>query len=89
MLALPCATGLDMLARYALRRRLYRLRRVGCCLQRAVAVGTAGAVAELATILSRDASHGLSVVAACLADDDDPRRTEVAGIPVAGAAYPA
>lgn len=84
VVALPCATGLDMLARYALRKRLYRLRRLGCCLQRAVAVGPPRAVAELTTILSRDASHGLSVVAACLADDDDPRRTEVAGIPVAG-----
>jgi exopolysaccharide biosynthesis polyprenyl glycosylphosphotransferase len=84
VVALPCATGFDLLARYALRQRLYRLRRVGCCIQRAVAVGPARGIVELATMLRRDTSHGLSVVAACLAGDEHQRHTEVAGIPVAG-----
>jgi exopolysaccharide biosynthesis polyprenyl glycosylphosphotransferase len=83
VLALPCATAFDLLARYVLRKRLHALRRLGSCTLRAVAVGPARAVSELVTLLSRDTSHGLSVVAACL-PGGNRRRKEIAGIPVCG-----
>lgn len=82
VIAIPCATGFDLAARYGLRKQLHRLRSLGSCMRRAVAVGHTVAVAELVTQLRRDKHHGLAVVAACLADAL-PRR-EVAGVPVCG-----
>lgn len=80
VIALPCTTLFDLSVRYALRKRLHRLRRIGKCLRRAVVVGHASVVANLAVVLRRETHHGLSVVAACLADDVDAR-SEVAGVP--------
>jgi len=80
--ALPSAAALDLAARHALRKRLHRRRSRGLCTRRVVAVGHAGAVADLVTTLRRDKYHGLSVVAACLAGPAEP--DEVAGVPVAG-----
>jgi exopolysaccharide biosynthesis polyprenyl glycosylphosphotransferase len=85
VIALPSVTAFDMLARYVLRKRLHRLRRLDWCMRRTVAVGPAKAVSELVTLLGRDSSHGLSVVAACVTDNDR-RLNEVAGIPVGGGA---
>ncbi len=82
VIAIPCATAFDLAARYGLRKQLHRLRRLGSCMRRAVAVGHTTAVAELVTQLRRDKHHGLAVVAACLADA--PPRHEVAGVPVCG-----
>src|SRR5690242_11576627 len=82
--ALVCATVFDLLARYALRNRLYRHRRLGHCMQRTVAVGPPNAVAELISVLSNDSSHGLSVVAACLADGAHRRQDKIEGIEVVG-----
>jgi exopolysaccharide biosynthesis polyprenyl glycosylphosphotransferase len=84
VVAVPCATAFDVLARYALRRRLHKRRRLGSCTQRTVAVGPPLAVNELITLLGRDTSHGLSVVAVCLAGANHLRRTEIAGIPIYG-----
>src|SRR2546430_757630 len=39
LMAMPCAVGIDLVARYALRKRLHRLRDSGACMRRAVAVG--------------------------------------------------
>jgi exopolysaccharide biosynthesis polyprenyl glycosylphosphotransferase len=83
VLALPCATALDLLARYAMRKRLHTLRRRGRCTLRAVAVGPARAIAELTTLLRRDNSHGLSLVAACLPSGVQDY-SQTAGIPVCG-----
>ncbi len=80
--ALPSTAGLDLLARYWLRKRLHKKRRHGSCIRRVVAAGHAGAVADLVTKLRRDQYHGLSVVASCLAGPTSP--DEVAGVPVAG-----
>ena len=80
--ALPSAAGLDLLARYWLRKRLHRLRSRGSCTRRVLAVGHAGAVADLVTTLRREKYHGLSVVATCLAGP--AWREQVAGVPVAG-----
>ena len=80
--ALPSAAALDLLARHWLRKRLHHLRSRGSCTRRVLAVGHAGAVADLVATLRRDRYHGLSVVATCLAGP--VWREQVAGVPVAG-----
>ena len=81
-IALPSAAALDLIVRYLFRKNLHRLRKRGLCTRRVVAVGHAQAVAELVTTLRRDSYHGLSVVAACVADA--AQGEEVAGVPLAG-----
>lgn len=80
--ALPCATAMDLLARYALRKRLHRRRYRGACMRRVIAVGHAASVAELILELRREVHHGLKIVGACLAER--PVMTEIAGVPVCG-----
>jgi exopolysaccharide biosynthesis polyprenyl glycosylphosphotransferase len=82
VIALPCATVFDLVARYCLRRRLHRRRRLGHCMRRVLAVGHPSAVADLVTELRRDSYHGLTVVAACLANAGT--MAELAGVPVCG-----
>jgi exopolysaccharide biosynthesis polyprenyl glycosylphosphotransferase len=82
VIALPCATLFDLLARYALRKRLHRWRSRGRCLRKVVVVGHADVAAKLAAELGRATYHGLSVVAACVVGQPAPA---IAGIPaVAG-----
>ncbi len=81
-IALPSVTGLDVMARYGMRRYLHRLRQAGHCMQDVVAVGHEPAVRQLITELRRETCHGLSVVAACLAQPEGFRK--VAGVPVYG-----
>jgi exopolysaccharide biosynthesis polyprenyl glycosylphosphotransferase len=82
VVALPCATLFDLLARYALRKRLHKWRSRGRCLRRVVVVGHAPVVAKLADELGRASYHGLSVVAACLAGGPgQSAATEIAGVP--------
>jgi exopolysaccharide biosynthesis polyprenyl glycosylphosphotransferase len=81
-IVLPTATVLDLVARFRLRKRLHARRSTGACVQRVVAIGHANSVTALITELGRDSYHGLSVVAACLADD--PHRHDLAGVPVYG-----
>ncbi len=80
VVALPSATVFDLFGRYALRKRLHKLRSRGRCLRRVVAVGHASVVADLAAELRRETYHGLSVVAACLAGPA-PDSNEIAGVP--------
>src|SRR5262249_5677301 len=47
LIAMPCAVGIDLVARYALRKRLHRRRDSGACMRRVVAVGHPQAVADL------------------------------------------
>lgn len=68
VIALPCLTLLDLLARYALRKQLHRVRCRGYCMHRVIVVGYALVVADIVTLLRRATYHGLSVVAACVAD---------------------
>jgi exopolysaccharide biosynthesis polyprenyl glycosylphosphotransferase len=68
VLALPPLTVFDLLARFGLRKWLHHQRRDGYCMRKVVVVGHAAVVAELALMLRRETYHGLSVVAACLAD---------------------
>jgi exopolysaccharide biosynthesis polyprenyl glycosylphosphotransferase len=80
--ALPSVAVLDLPGRYLLRKRLHRLRTLGSCTRRVVAVGHAAAAADLVTTLRRESYHGLSVVAICLAGA--ARADELADVPVAG-----
>jgi exopolysaccharide biosynthesis polyprenyl glycosylphosphotransferase len=85
VIALPCTTVVDLFARYALRKRLHRLRNRGSCLRRVLVVGHSPVVADLAAELRRGTYHGLSVVAACLVGPADSGPAEIAGVPtVAG-----
>jgi exopolysaccharide biosynthesis polyprenyl glycosylphosphotransferase len=73
---------LDLIARFAIRKRLHQLRASGRFLLNVVAVGHELAVADLVTELRRDAYHGLKVVGACLAQPGECE--DVAGVPVYG-----
>ncbi len=81
VIALPSATLFDLFGRYALRKRLHKLRSRGRCLRRVVVVGHAPVVADLTAELQRETYHGLSVVAACVAAPGLPGRAEIAGVP--------
>jgi exopolysaccharide biosynthesis polyprenyl glycosylphosphotransferase len=82
LIALPTATGLDLVARFNIRKRLHRQRDAGRCLLSVVAVGHEAAVADLVKELGRDRYHGLTVVGACVAHPSEC--DEVAGVPVYG-----
>src|SRR5579863_9031828 len=82
IISMPVVVGLDLLARFALRKRLHVLRRQGQCMSTVVAVGHAAAVKQLINELRREPHHGLRVVAACLAGEPDV--AEIAGVPVVG-----
>jgi exopolysaccharide biosynthesis polyprenyl glycosylphosphotransferase len=82
VIALPSLTLFDMLARFALRKRLVRRRMHGKCMQSVVAVGHELAVADLVTELGRDRYHGLNVVGACVVQPGE--LDELAGVPVYG-----
>jgi exopolysaccharide biosynthesis polyprenyl glycosylphosphotransferase len=82
VIALPCLTVFDMLARFALRKRLVRRRMHGKCLHSVVAVGHELAVADLVTERGRDRYHGLNVVGACVVQPGE--LDELAGVPVYG-----
>ncbi len=71
VIALPCLTLFDLLARYAQRKRLHRARARGECMRRVVVVGHTPVVSDIITMLRRETYHGLTVVAACLADEVD------------------
>ena len=83
VVALPLATFLDLLARYALRRRLHRLWARGQCMRRVVAVGHRESVADVIRQFRREQYHGMDVVAVCLpAGRADAE--EIDGVPVLG-----
>lgn len=82
VIALPATTAATLALRYGLRKELQRRWRRGECLRRAVAVGYQRPIADLITELRRENNHGLSVVAACVAETPAP--DDVAGVPVHG-----
>ena len=82
IIALPATTLIDLVSRYAIRKRLHKQRASGQCLLRVVAVGHEVAVAHLVEELGRDRYHGLTVVGACVAQPSEC--AEVAGVPVYG-----
>jgi exopolysaccharide biosynthesis polyprenyl glycosylphosphotransferase len=82
VIALPSITLFDLIARYAMRKRLHWQRGHGKCLHSVLAVGHELAVADLVTELKRDKYHGLTVVGACVARPGV--NDEVAGVRVYG-----
>ena len=82
LIALPTVTLFDLVARYAMRKRLHRLRDAGRCMLSVVAVGHESAVANLVKELGRDHYHGMAVVGACVVHPSEG--DEVAGVPVYG-----
>ncbi|HEX7992615.1 MAG TPA: sugar transferase [Streptosporangiaceae bacterium] len=70
VIALPSVTLFDLVARYALRKRLHRMRAAGTCMRRVVLVGYRAVVADIAAMLRRETQHGLLVTAACIVDAD-------------------
>ena len=82
VVALPATIAFDLVTRYVLRKRLHRLRAAGACMRRAVLVGHADVIAELAAMLRRDTHHGLLAVAACVLGPDLPQTID--GLPVVG-----
>ena len=83
VVTMPTVTGLCLVMRHRMRRRLHRKRAMGQCMSTVIAVGYEPAVADLVNELRRDSYHGLSVVATCLAGAD-PDVDKVAGVPVFG-----
>ena len=73
---------LDLVVRFALRKRLHHLRQRGECMSTVVAVGHEMAVSQLISELRREPYQGLKVVAACLAGASGV--SEVNGVPVVG-----
>ena len=82
LLTMPSVTMIDLIARYAMRKRLHKQRTLGRCTAAVLAVGHESAVADLVTELRRDSYHGLTVVAACLTRE--PGSRTVANVPVVG-----
>jgi exopolysaccharide biosynthesis polyprenyl glycosylphosphotransferase len=82
VIALPCVTLFDLIARFTLRKRLHKLRGLGSCMRRVVVVGHSAIVEDLTAVLRREHHHGLSVVAACVAGPEAIH--EIAGIPAIG-----
>ena len=82
LIALPTTAVFDLVARYAVRKRLHSQRASGRCMLSVVAVGHEPAVADLVKELGRDRYHGLTVVGACVAQPTGC--PEVAGVPVFG-----
>ena len=82
VVALPCVTAFDLVARFALRKRLHRLRETGACMRKVVVVGYGAVVADIATMLRREPHHGLSVTAACIVDCAEA--TVISDIPAFG-----
>ena len=82
LLTVPSVMIIDLIARYAMRKRLHKQRALGRCMAGVLAVGRESAVADLVTELQRDSYHGLTVVAACLTGESGSET--VAGIPVVG-----
>jgi len=80
LIALPAVTGIGVLGRFTLRKRLHKLRRLGSCMHKVVVVGHSPVAADLVGLLNRETYHGLSVVAACVAGPDVP--ADIGGIPV-------
>jgi exopolysaccharide biosynthesis polyprenyl glycosylphosphotransferase len=80
LVAFPLLTVLDLAARFALRKRLHRLRCLGACMQKVVVAGYPDVVSDMVTQLRREPYHGLAVVAACLAAPTGDE--EICGIPV-------
>ncbi len=78
---LPVATSISLIAHYAARQVLHRLRRRGRCQQRVVVVGRERSVAELVRTVRNEPTAGFQVVAACV---DRSMSPTIENVPVLG-----
>ncbi|HEY3734160.1 MAG TPA: sugar transferase [Streptosporangiaceae bacterium] len=83
VIAMPSVVAFNLVARYWLRKRLHRVRALGGCMRRAVAVGHQKDVEALINELRREPYHGLSVVGVCLAGNGESDAS-LQGVPVHG-----
>lgn len=83
VLALPLATLLTLVGRYAARKWLHRRRMNGAYLHSVVAVGAEQAVVDLVTRLRHDRYSGMQVVGACLSSGDGALLVGL-GVPLLG-----
>ncbi|WP_448642060.1 sugar transferase [Geodermatophilus sp. URMC 63] len=84
VVALPLATFLTLVSRYARRQRLHRQRGRGRYQQTTVLVGHRSAVAALDAQIAREAYHGLRVIGCCLPSGHDTVTDAFQGLPVLG-----
>ncbi|TKJ33014.1 sugar transferase [Blastococcus sp. CCUG 61487] len=85
VVALPLATALTLLSRYAQRQALHRARRHGGKMQTTILVGHRGGVAALDEQLDREAFHGYRVIGCCLPGSQlEPGKDAFNGMPVLG-----
>ncbi len=82
--ALPVGLVLLLLGRWAVRRRLVRLRRRGRCRSRTLVVGGRDGAAHLVERLQEAADSGYQVVGACVPGGAVEPHETVAGVPVVG-----
>lgn len=81
LIAMPVGLTLLLTMRWVARRRLNVARRdLGRCMTRIIAVGSAGAVCELAKSLAREPSSGYQVVGACIPDWNAGSSLEIPGV---------
>jgi exopolysaccharide biosynthesis polyprenyl glycosylphosphotransferase len=79
--ALPLLTAGGVAARFALRRRLFRLRNRGECMRRVVVCGYERAAANFCRQLRRERYHGMEIVGACL-PPHRPQRDRIGDVDV-------
>ena len=84
LVALPVATVLTMVGRYAARKTLSRLRQNGRCLHRLVVVGHQQAVIDLVRTVRREKYAGIEVIGACLDRPGDNAALQQESVPVLG-----
>jgi exopolysaccharide biosynthesis polyprenyl glycosylphosphotransferase len=84
VIALPLATALTLVWRYAHRQWLHRERSRGQFQQTTLLVGHRSAVAALDEQITREAYHGLRVIGCCLPSGHDTVTDAFQGLPVLG-----
>ncbi|MFC7275735.1 sugar transferase [Paractinoplanes rhizophilus] len=81
LIAVPLATALGLVARYAYRQMLHRSWARGNRLHRVILVGHARAVADMTRRLRRESHHGLGILGACVPAGQIADSATVAGMP--------
>ena len=86
VVALPSATVLALLGRYAVRRAVVRARLRGRCMHRVVVVGTPEGVSDFVAVSRQAVDAGLHVVGCCLPEESqyDVDSRAQAGVPMLG-----
>jgi exopolysaccharide biosynthesis polyprenyl glycosylphosphotransferase len=84
IIALPLATMLTLLGRYAARKFVHQRRRAGDFMSDVLLVGHGRPAADLVRQMRDDAHHGMRIVGACIPDGGRSDELAAAGIPVLG-----